>query len=130
MPLERIQPAGLHRPANFAQVIRAGNTVYISGQTATDERGEVVGHDITTQATRVFDNLKACLASVGATFADVAKITVLITDARYREAVTEVRRGYVGDTLPTSTLMVVAGLADPRYLVEIEAIAVVDEQRA
>ena len=126
MSLERIQPTGLSRPANFSQVIRAGNTVYISGQTATDERGEVVGSDITTQATQVFENLKAALGSVGATFADVAKITILITDARFRDAVVDVRRRYAVDALPTSTLMVVAGLADPRYLVEIEAIAVVD----
>ena len=126
MSLERIQPAGIWKPAAFAQVIRAGNTVYISGQTATDERGEVVSADITAQATQVFENLKACLSSVGATFADVAKITVLITDPRYRDAVVDVRRRYIGDALPTSTMAVVAGLADPRYLVEIEAIAVVD----
>ena len=56
---------------------------------------------------------------------DLVKITVYVTDPRYREAVGEVRRRYIGDTLPASTLVVVAGLASPDYMLEIEGIAVV-----
>jgi 2-iminobutanoate/2-iminopropanoate deaminase len=126
MALERIQPQGLAKPGTYSHVIRAGNTVYISGQTATDAQGNVVGRgDITAQSVQVFENLKAALASVGGTFADVASITVYITDARYRDPMREVRTRYLGDKLPTSTLLVVAGLADPEYLLEISAIAVV-----
>ena len=61
---------------------------------------------------------------MGATFEHIVKTTVYVTDARYREALGEVRRKYMGTNLPTSTFIVVAGLADPRYLVEIEAVAV------
>jgi 2-iminobutanoate/2-iminopropanoate deaminase len=126
MALERIQPQGLAKPGTYSHVIRAGNTVYIAGQTATDAQGNVVGRgDITAQSVQVFENLKAALASVGGTFADVASITVYITDARYRDPMREVRTRYLGDKLPTSTLLVVAGLADPEYLLEISAIAVV-----
>jgi 2-iminobutanoate/2-iminopropanoate deaminase len=126
MALERIQPQGLAKPGTYSHVIKAGNTVYIAGQTATDAQGNVVGRgDITAQSVQVFENLKAALASVGGTFADVASITVYITDARYRDPMREVRTRYLGDKLPTSTLLVVAGLADPEYLLEISAIAVV-----
>ncbi len=127
MPLERVQPAGLSKPAAYTHVIRAGNTVYIAGQTSSNERGELVGAgDIDAQAVQVFKNLEKALGSVGATFANVAKITVFVTDARFREPIGVVRRQYFGDTLPTSTFLVVAGLADPGYLLEIEAIAVLD----
>jgi enamine deaminase RidA (YjgF/YER057c/UK114 family) len=127
MPLERIQPAGLSKPATYTHVIKAGNTVYIAGQTASDAEGNVVGRgDITAQATQVFENLKAALASVGATFANLAAITVYVTDPRFREPLSAVRQKYLGDTLPTSTLVVVAGLANPDYLLEISAIAVLD----
>ena len=126
MALERIQPEGLAKPGTYSHVIRAGNTVYIAGQTATDAQGNVVGRgDITAQSVQVFENLKAALASVGGTFADLASITVYITDARYRDPMREVRTRYLGDKLPTSTLLVIAGLADPEYLLEISAIAVV-----
>src|SRR5919199_2592579 len=127
MPLQRIQPPGLSKPPTYTHVIRAGNTVYIAGQTATDEQGQVVGKgDITAQATQVFENLGKALAAVGADFSRLVKITVYLTDARFREAVTQVRSRYLGQTLPASTLVVVAGLARPDLLVEIEGIAVVD----
>ena len=74
---------------------------------------------------KVFENIKTALAAGGASFADLVKITVYVTDPRYREAVGEVRRRYLGDALPASTLVVVAGLANPDYLLEIEGVAVV-----
>jgi enamine deaminase RidA (YjgF/YER057c/UK114 family) len=126
MAVERIQPQGLAKPPTYTHVIRAGNTVYFAGQTAQNEQGEVVGTDITTQGTQVMENLKKALASVGATFDNLVKTTIYVTDARYREALSEVRRKYMGSSLPTSTFIVVAGLANPAYLVEIEAIAVLD----
>ncbi len=126
MTIERIQPAGLSRPTTYTQVIAAGNTVYIAGQTALNARGELVGGDITAQATQVFENLKTALQAAGAEFTDLVKITIYVTDARYREAVGEVRHRYLGDTLPTSTFLVVAALARPDFLVEIDAIAVID----
>jgi enamine deaminase RidA (YjgF/YER057c/UK114 family) len=125
MPLERIQPAGLAKPPTYSHVIRAGNTVYIAGQTAQDEQGQVVGKgDVTAQARQVFENLKKALASVGADLSSLVKITVYLTDPRFREPVSEVRQQYLGGNLPTSTLVIVAGLASPDYLLEIEGIAI------
>ena len=126
MPLERIQPDGLSKPPTYTHVIKAGNTIYLAGQTPQDENGQAVGRgDITAQAVKVFENIKTALASAGAGFGDLVKITVYITDPRYREAVGEVRRRYIGNELPASTLVVVAGLANPDYLLEIEGVAVV-----
>jgi len=130
MPVERIQPQGLPKPPTYAHVVKAGlstgqATIYIAGQVAQDEQGKVVGRgDFTAQATQVFENLQKALSSAGADFKDLVKINVYLTDARYRESLGEVRSKYLQGPLPASTLVVVAGLAQPDYLLEIEGIAV------
>ena len=127
MAKERIQPEGLSNPPNYSQVVKAGNTVYVAGQTAIDERGQVVGRgDITAQTTQVFENIKKALSAAGADFSDVVRITVYLTDPRFREPAAEVRRRYLTDNLPASTLLVVTGLASPDYLIEVDIIAVID----
>jgi enamine deaminase RidA (YjgF/YER057c/UK114 family) len=127
MPIERIQPDGLAKPPTYSHVVKAGNTVYVAGQTSQNERGELVGRgDITAQAEQVYQNIQKALASVGADFSNVVKATVFITDARFREPVSEVRARYLAGNLPASTLLVVAGLASPDMLLEVEVIAVLD----
>jgi enamine deaminase RidA (YjgF/YER057c/UK114 family) len=127
MTVERIQPDGLSRPPTYSQVVKAGNTIYIAGQVAQDEQGQVVGAgDFVAQANQVFENLAKALAAAGASFGDLVKTTIYVTDPRYREALRDVRTKYLGSTPPpASTLVVVAGLAQPEYLLEIEAVAVV-----
>ena len=126
MPVERIQPAGLIRPPTYRHVVRTGNTVYIAGQVAQDESGQVVGPgDITAQATQVFENLARALASVGADFSNLAKITIYLTDPRYREAVYRVIGKWLKGVYPVSTGLVVDALARPEWLVEIDATAVI-----
>jgi enamine deaminase RidA (YjgF/YER057c/UK114 family) len=128
MAVERIQPDGLSRPPTYSQVVRAGNTIYIAGQVAQDERGQLVGPgDFVAQANQVFENLAKALAAAGAGFGDLVKTTIYVTDPRYREALRDVRSRYLGSTPPpASTLVVVAGLAQPEYLLEIEAVAVIE----
>ena len=127
MPFERIQPQGLSKPSTYTHVVRAGNTVYVAGQTAVDEQGQVVGKgDFTAQATQVFENLKKALSAAGADLSQMVKITVYLTDPRYREPLAEVRARYLGSALPASTLVTVDALATPELLVEIEAIAVTE----
>ena len=128
MPVERIQPDGLATPPTYSHVVKAGNTIYIAGQVAQDERGQVVGAgDFVAQANQVFVNLGKALASAGASFGDLVKTTVYVTDPRYRELLRDVRNRYLDSSaLPASTLVVVAGLALPEYLLEIEAVAVVE----
>ena len=104
MPKQTVKPQGLPNPPSYSHVVKAGNTVYIAGQIAQDAQGQLVGAgDIEVQAVRVFDNLKLALASVNATFDDVVKITVFVTDARFREKVGEVRARYLKEPFPAST---------------------------
>ena len=127
MPIERLQPSGLTSPPTYSHVVKAGSTLYISGQVAQDAQGQVVGRgDILAQAAQVFENLGVALASVGVSYRQLVKTTVFLTDPRFREAYAEVRSRYIRDNFPASTLLVVAGLASPDYLLEVEAIAVLD----
>ena len=127
MAVEHIQPDGLSRPPTYSHVVKAGNTIYIAGQVAQDERGQLVGPgDIVAQANQVFENLAKALAAGGAGFGNVVKTTIYVTDPRYREALRDVRSKYLGSAPPpASTLVVVAGLAQPEFLLEVEAVAVI-----
>ena len=130
MSIERIQPAGLRRPPTYTPVVRAvgGATVYISGQISVDIDGRVVGPgDFAEQARQVFENLRLALASVGADFSDVVKMTTYIVNymPEHRGVLGTIRDELLGGALPASTLIGVQALAAPEYLIEIEAIAVV-----
>ena len=70
-----------------------------------------------------------CLAATGAAFSDLTKITVLATKLEYRAKIGEVRSRYLPQPPPASTFLVVSGLADPDFLVEIEGIAVMSAKR-
>ena len=92
MTVERIQPQGLRKSPVYAHVVKAGNTIYVAGQVAQDESGQVIGRgDITAQATQVFENLSKALTAAGASFSDLVKITIFITDPRFREPLGKVR---------------------------------------
>lgn len=128
--IERIYPEGLRRPPTYTPVVRAsgGTTVYISGQVSVDVEGNVVGvGDFAAQARQVFENLRLALASVGADFSHVVKMTSYVVDysPELREAYGAARSAAMGDALPASTLIGVQALAMREYLIEVEAIAVV-----
>src|SRR5207245_11394404 len=90
-----------------------------------DSAGSVGGKgDIEAQTAAVFDSLKATLASAGRTSADLTKITVYATKLEYRATIAQVRSRYIPQPPPASTFVVIASLADPDFLVEIEGIAV------
>ncbi|HVA24786.1 MAG TPA: RidA family protein [Chloroflexota bacterium] len=127
MPIERIQPPGLPESTLYSPVVRTGSTIYVAGQVAQDERGEVVGRgDFGAQAAQVMANLEKALAAAGAGLEHLVRITIYVTDARYRDLMRDVTREYLGAALPASTLLVVAALARPEYLLEIDGIAVLD----
>ncbi len=102
--------------------------MYLAGAVSgRDAAGNVIGRgDIEAQTVAVYENLKETLASAGATFADLVKITVFATKLEYRAKIGEVRARYIKQPPPASTFVVVASLADPDFLVEIEGIAVTD----
>jgi 2-iminobutanoate/2-iminopropanoate deaminase len=124
MSIERIQPEGLPESALYSPVVRAGDLVFIAGQVAQDSAGNVVGAgDFPAQATQVFENLKRALASAGLDLTRLVKVSIYITDARYRDPLREINRRYTPTDRPVSTLLVVAALARPEYLIEIDAVA-------
>jgi enamine deaminase RidA (YjgF/YER057c/UK114 family) len=126
---EWTNPPGVYAPqAHYSQVARSDKTLYISGQLGFDEHGELVGPgDAKAQARQAWRNLVAILAHYGAKPRNLAKTTTFITHWAYRPQVGEARDEFFsGPPYPPSTLVVVQGLAEPRFLVEIEAIAVLD----
>jgi enamine deaminase RidA (YjgF/YER057c/UK114 family) len=129
MPSQQyLNPESMSRPRGYSQVVKVGNTVYIAGQVSAGPDGNVVGKgDPEAQARQVWRNIEAAVKSVGGTLQNVVKTTTYVTNINYAAAVRQVREElYRSSNPPTSTLLVVAGLASPDYLMEIEAIAVVD----
>lgn len=124
-----IQPKTLSDPRpRYSQGIltRSGKLLFIAGQTASDSDGKVVGKgNIEKQADQVFKNLGAVLQAAGGSFDNLVMTTTYIVDRKYREGYNEVRRRQYKKNPPTSTLVVVKGLAHPDYLIEISGIAVI-----
>ena len=129
MPKTIIQPDGLWDPRpRFAQVTKIGNQVYIAGQTAVDPDGNLVGKgDIEAQCRQVFKNLEICLLSAGATFDHVVKINVYSTDLdAHLGVISKMRQEYFSSGPVSSTTVQVSGLVDPDWLIEIEAIVILE----
>ena len=132
--MQRIEPpelpAGPAARFAYSYGVRAGSTVWISGQVAFNARGEIVGvDDVEAQATQVFENLKAVVEAAGGSLDDLVSTRTYMVDRAHSLAVNAVRERYLtGAVKPTSTLLVVAGLARPELLVEIEAVAVLGER--
>jgi reactive intermediate/imine deaminase len=109
----------------LAQGKQVGNTIYVSGQVAYNASGQLVGEgDIKAQTRQVFQNIKAVLAAAGAGMDDITKINTYITDQSKFMDMLAVRSEIFGNNPPASTAVVVAGLAFPGLLIEVEAIAV------
>lgn len=124
-----IQPDSLPDPRpRYSQGIQTegGRLLFIAGQTAVDKNNVIVGKgDIEQQAVQVFENVGAVLRAAGGTFDNLVMTTTYLIDIKYREAYNKVRLKYYTNNCPTSTLLVVAGLANPDYLIEIDGIAVI-----
>lgn len=132
MTLEFVNPASLARPRGFSHaVVGSGRIVFLAGQTALDERGQVVGSNVAEQFERALGNLLAALASAGGTPADLASLTIYIVDMdRYRaesHAIGQVWRRLVGDRYPAMAGIGVSRLWDQEALVEVQGIALLSE---
>jgi enamine deaminase RidA (YjgF/YER057c/UK114 family) len=110
----------------FAMAVRAGDRIYLRGQTGTALDGEFVGSgDAAAQAAQAMANVKTLLEEASASLDDICKITVYIVDRAYREAVYQVVGQVLKGVFPAGTGLIVDGLANPRLLVEIDVEAVV-----
>ena len=131
MTLELINPEDLPTPESYTQVIAATGSrlVFVAGQVADDAQGNLVGPgDLAAQARQAFANVGRCLAAAGAGPEQVARITIYVVRYRpeYIPEISEARIAVFGDHKPADTLLGVETLAEPGYLIEVEAIAVVD----
>ena len=133
--VERFQPEGMNvrmsagKPSysHVVTVSGTGKLVYTAGQLARDAGGKIVGPgDMRAQLEQTFKNLDACLKAAGATWADVVKTNTFVTDFDEFQKCADVRMRYLGVATPTSTTVGVTRLAGPDFMVEIEAVAVVN----
>ncbi len=124
--LTRITPSGIHPPAanySHATAVPANaRWLYLSGQVGVAPDGSIPD-DAAAQAELCFANIAAILREGGMAPADLVRLTTYLIDARDRAAYMAVRDRFVGSPPPGSTLLVIAALADPRYRIEIEAVA-------
>jgi enamine deaminase RidA (YjgF/YER057c/UK114 family) len=132
MTLELINPAGLPTPQTYTQVVVATGTrlVFIAGQEPEDEHGTLIGAgDLEQQARQVFGNLGRALSAAGGRPEHVSKITIFVVDYRreHLPAIEAGRQALFGDHKPADALVGVAALSHPEFLIEVEAIAVIDE---
>jgi len=114
---------------DLCQAVRAGNTVYVRGQVGTDFEGRLVGlGDPRAQTEQAMKNVKQLLEEAGSDLSNIVKTTTYITDPRFREPVYKEVGKWLKGVFPISTGLVVAGLAQAEWLMEIDVIAVIPDQ--
>lgn len=122
-----INPPTLALPPTYTQVVEVtgpGRTVFVSGQLGNGRDGALVSRDFRAQAVQVFENLKAALAAVGATFKDVVKVNSYLADIAHLPILRDVRAGYLNaNALPASTTLGGLSFAREGALLEIEVVA-------
>jgi enamine deaminase RidA (YjgF/YER057c/UK114 family) len=127
--IERLAAKSVFDPPTYAQAMKvtgAETIVFISGQVDYDDRGQP-GHpgDFAAQARATLSALKAQVEAAGGTLANIVKLTTFLTDLRYRADLATIREEFFGKRAPASTLIGVTALAQPTWMIEIEAIAVI-----
>lgn len=132
MPIQRLNPPTLSKPTGYshATLVTAGRQLHISGQVALNAAGEIVGKgDLAAQADQVYQNLVAALAAAGADMRHVFKIVTYVVDLDPARAadIRKVRLRYLAEgEYPASTMVGTTALVHPDFLIEIEAIALLD----
>ncbi|MGN7824387.1 RidA family protein [Chitinophaga sp. 22536] len=117
-----------YQPFRLAQGYRAGDLLFISGQTAIDDSGQLVGiGDFDKQADKAFENLEKVLKAGGSSLKNVIKVTILLKDMGNFNKIVALRGKYFKAPYPADTILEVSSLYSPDALIEIEAVAVADE---
>jgi enamine deaminase RidA (YjgF/YER057c/UK114 family) len=130
--IERINPNGLMKNPAFSQVVTtqgSGKTIYIGGQNAVNENREIVSKgDIQAQTEQVMQNIQVALKRCGATFDNLVKLSIHIVQGQNLYSAFQISQKYLmTSNLPVITVLVVVGLANPDFLIEIDATAFISE---
>jgi enamine deaminase RidA (YjgF/YER057c/UK114 family) len=132
MPKQQIISARLSKPSghfSHATTIAArGTIVFISGMVSRRADGTIVGiGDIEAQTRQVCENLKAAVEEAGGTLDDICRVDVFVRNMEHFDTIHKVRRDYFKPPAPASTMVEVAKMTSPEYLIEINAIAVLPD---
>jgi enamine deaminase RidA (YjgF/YER057c/UK114 family) len=127
--IEQYCAPGVFDPPTYSQAVKvtgAQTILFLAGQVAYDAKGQPAHRgDVVAQAREVFRSIKAQVEAGGGTMASIVKINTYLTDIRHRTELIPVREEFFGKKSPASTLVGVAALAQPDWLIEVEAIAVI-----
>ncbi len=125
-----IAPDNLHRPFGYAHAIQVEKTLYISGQVPLDMELKSVGEgDIAVQTEQVYANMEKVVKSAEGSMRNIVMLNIYCTDLdAYDKHTRSVRKKYFGDYYPATTAVEVKRLYRPEYMIEIEAIAVLDTE--
>ncbi len=111
----------------YSHVAKVGKTLYIAGQVARDVEGKLVGKgDFEAQARQVYANLRNILQEAGGGLKNIVKMTTILTHYDNVESNRRVRSEFFGDPMPPNTLLIIESLASFDFMIEVEAIAVLD----
>ena len=127
MPRQTFFPNPDNKPSGFSPITKSGNLLFVSGQVPVNAKGDLVGEDdCYLQTKECFFNIESALKSVGATKEDLVKITAFIVRPEDYSKYATRRLELFPEDGPASSTVFISGLVNPKFIIEIEAIAVLE----